>query len=66
VVDPDLERGRRTVSNAKRMPIVHVSREQYRDPAPQSATLILDISGQLCDKPQGLSLDDTLEGGMGK
>jgi len=64
MVDSDLERGRRAVSKAKRMPIVHVSHEQY--PTPQSATLCLDISRQLCDKPQGLSLDDTPENGTGK
>ena len=55
----DLERGRRTASNAKRMPVVHLSYEQFS--APQSATLSLEMSGQLCDKPQGLNFENTLE-----
>ena len=64
VVDSDLERGRCGVSNAKRKPTMHASREQY--PTPQIATLSLNISGRLLDKPQGPRLDDTLESGMGK
>jgi len=64
VRDSDLERDRRTVSDAKRIPVVHVSYEQFS--APQSATLSLEMSGQLCDKPQGLNFENTLESGVRK
>ena len=64
VLDSDLERGRRTNPNTKRMPVVHVAREQF--PTSQSATLSLDMSEQLRDKPQGLSFDNSLESGVGK
>ena len=58
----DLERRRHAISHAKGMPVVHVPREQH--PTPQSATLSLNVSGQLFDKPQGLSLDDNAESGV--
>jgi len=64
VVDSDLERGRSTNPNTKRMPVVHVAREQF--PTSQSATLSLDMSEQLRDKPQGLSFNNSLESGVGK
>lgn len=62
VANSDLERGRRTNSNTKRMPVVHVAHEQF--PTSQCATLSLDMSEQLHDKPQGLSLDNSLESGV--
>ena len=46
------------------MPVVHVTSEQY--PTSQSATLSFNTSEQQCDKAQGLSLDDSLESGVGK
>jgi len=64
VVDSDLGRSRRMDSKTKRMPVVHVAREQF--PTSQSTTLSLDMGEQLRDKPQGLSLDNSLESGIGK
>ena len=51
-------------SKTKRMPVVHVAREQF--PTSQSTTLSLDMGEQLRDKSQGLSLDNSLESGVGK
>lgn len=62
MVDSDLEKGRQADSNTKRMPVVHVAREQF--PMSQSATLSLDMSEQLRDKPQGLSFDNSVESGV--
>ena len=52
------------VSNAKRVPVVHVSYEQFS--TPQIATLSLEMGGQLCDKPQGPNFENTLESGVRK
>ena len=60
----NLGRGHRVVSNAKRVPIVHVSYEQFS--TPQIATLSLEMSGQPCDKPQGPNFENTLESGVRK
>jgi hypothetical protein len=63
--DSDLESGRRTASNEKRNPAVHVACKQY--PASQSAISTLDIiASRPSDKPPSLSLDDILESSVGK
>jgi len=53
--ESDPGRGPRPVSIATRMPVVHVACEPH--PTLQSATLSLNMSGRLCDKPQELSAD---------
>jgi len=72
VVDSDLEKSRRNVSNrvflnvtVKRVPVPHVTCDQYPTGTPQSAVLSLNTSGQLCNSSQGPSLDD-LESGVGR
>jgi hypothetical protein len=65
MVSSDLEKSRRTVSTVKRMPVVHVAYDQYSSESSQSAGSILDIR-QPFDKPQGLSIDDTLEISVGR
>jgi hypothetical protein len=62
--DPEINR--RTVSNARRMPVVHVAYEQYPSSQWQSGNSIFDISGEPRDKRQATSLDDTLENGAEK
>jgi hypothetical protein len=53
--DSDLERGPRAVSNAMQMPVVHVACVPH--PTSQRATVSLNMSGRLCDKPQELSAE---------
>jgi len=71
VVDSDLEKSRRNVSNqvsnvtVKRVPVSHVTCGQYPTGTAQSTVSSLNTSGQLCDSSQGPSLDD-LESGVGR
>ncbi len=46
------------------MPVVHVTSEQY--PTSQGIPLAFNTNEQQCYKAQGLSLDDSLESGVGK
>jgi hypothetical protein len=66
VAGSDPERGRPAISNhlnVMQKPVVHVAHEQCLPP--QSTFLSLDFGGQSRDKPQGLSIDETLEIGVG-
>jgi len=48
------------------MPVVHVTSEQYPTSQGQGIPLSFNTNEQQCYKAQGLSLDDSLESGVGK